>query len=217
MEHYRPPAIEIICYTAGILDGEGSIYLVQEDNRFGFSISQSHKNDGEALCRWLCEQWGCGNITVQTRGWNADNPQWHWSVAAAYQVQHILQCLLPYLRVKRRAAERALAHIDQRIASGVRFFLSAGEDQYIIDHSQESNGAIATALKRSRTAIREARERLGLPPSTYVNTSRAWTPEDKRYLLDHWRDTDDDTLGAALERSDKSIQHKRLKLGLLRE
>lgn len=51
MELFNKPTIEIICYTAGLFDGEGSIYYIKEDNRFGSTIAQAVSNNGEDLAR----------------------------------------------------------------------------------------------------------------------------------------------------------------------
>src|SRR6266545_3295962 len=164
MEHFVRPPIEVVCYTAGLLDGEGSIFHVVGKNRFGFSISQSSKNNGEDLCGWLKEQWGgIGYVHGQRRQWKGqERIQWHWIVAAAYEVQHGLGVTLPYLRVKRDAAERALAYIQQRLGDGVRYRWTAGENDYLRQHWEDHNDDIARAINRTPASIQHQRTVFGL-------------------------------------------------------
>ena len=216
MEHFVRPPIEVICYTAGLLDGEGSVFRVHGANRFGFSRSQSPKNNGEQLCRWLSEQWGIGNVNPQTKRWGEqEHVQWHWTVNAAHEVQHGLGLMLPYLRVKREAAERALAHIQQRLADGVRFLWTPGEIAYLREHYDESDSSIGRVIKRSTNAIAAQRIVLGLP--RVARAECFWNDIDDQYLRDNWQQLDDAELGAKLGRSAHSVKHQRCKLGLLRE
>ena len=217
MEHFVRPPIEVICYTAGLLDGEGSVFKVVSHNRFGFSLSQSEKNSGEQLCRWLAEQWGgIGHINGQTKRWNGrDHLQWHWTVNAAYEVQHGLGLMLPYLRVKRDSAERALAHIQQRLATGIRFIWTPGEIAYLREHYDESDSSIGRVIKRSTNAIAAQRIVLGLPRG--ARAERFWSDIDDQYLCDNWQQIDDIDLAAALGRTVGGVKHRRHKLGLLRE
>ncbi len=217
MEHFVRPPIEVICYTAGLLDGEGSVFKVVSHNRFGFSLSQSEKNSGEQLCRWLAEQWGgIGHINGQTKRWNGrDHLQWHWTVNAAYEVQHGLGLMLPYLRVKRDSAERALAHIQQRLATGIRFIWTPGEIAYLREHWRESDRAIGRVINRTSDAVRHQRIVFGIPCGARAECF--WSDADDQYLCDNWQQIDDIDLAAALGRTARGVKHRRHKLGLLRE
>ena len=219
MEHFVRPPIEVICYTAGLLDGEGTIFKVIADNRFGFSISQSAKNNGENLCHWLKEQWGgIGNIHGQTRYWKGRAQiQWQWQINAAYEVQHGLRHMLPYLRVKRDGAERALAYIQQRLDDGTRYLWTPGENDYLREHWRESDHVIAQVINRTPTAIRHQRRVLGIAGDSGFRYIRYWSDTDEQYIRDNWQQLDDEALGAALGRTAKSIRHRRHDLGLLRK
>ena len=162
MQHFNTPDVAIVAYTAGLLDGEGSIWAVE--NRFHTCITQSEGNDGEQLCRWLREQWGIGSVNCQrkvrdARWW----PMWSWNVAAGREVIHYLNAVLPYLRVKQRSAEQALAKLEKYcLTANRRFRWSAGEIEYLRANGHLTDTEIARALKRSRASVRDNREALGL-------------------------------------------------------
>ena len=210
MEHFVRPPIEIICYTAGLLDGEGSIFHVVGKNRFGYSLSQGEKNDGETLCRWLKEQWGIGRVhPQQSNDFGRTHLQWHWIVNAAYEVQHGLGAMLPYLRVKRDAAERALAYIQQRLDDGVRSLWTPGEIAYLREHWEESTEALAIAIDRTPDAIREQRRVLGLGHG--ARGTFYWNSREDQYLRDNW-DLDNGVIGDALGRTAGGVKNRRARL-----
>ena len=211
MEHFVRPPIEVVCYTAGLLDGEGTVFKVSAKNRFGFSLSQGSKNNGEDLCRWLKEQWGgIGNVNPQTRQWKGrEQIQWHWQVNAAHEVQHGLGAMLPYLRVKRAAAERARAHIQQRLADGVRSVWTSGEIAYLREHWEESTEALAIAIDRTPDAIREQRRVLGLGHG--ARGTFYWNSREDQYLRDNW-DLDHGVIGDALGRTAGGVKNRRARL-----
>jgi len=216
MEHFVRPPIEVICYTAGLLDGEGSVFKVSSKNRFGFSLSQSIKNNGEDLCLWLREQWGIGGVSPQTKEWPDKPPhiQWHWIVNAAYEVQHGLSAMLPYLRVKRERAELALAHFEERQAAGVRFFWTPGENAYLREHWREHNNDISRVIGRTPAAIARQRTNLGL--DLVQRDARIWREAEIQYLKDNWQRYSDSEIGATLGRSAGGVGHQRRLLGFRR-
>lgn len=160
MQHYRTPSLEIICYTAGLLDGEGSIGIA--GNRFNVSISQSEGNDGEGLLKGIRDEWfGIGSLfRCEPRyAYRQKHAVWIWTLGGVHQVEHLIQCCLPYLRVKRAAAERLLIAIADH--HGRREW-SAGEVAFLINHPEKKRGWIAKHLDRSPSSVAHKRRQLTL-------------------------------------------------------
>lgn len=161
MQHFSTPELAIVAYTAGLLDGEGAIWAV--GNRFYTCITQGEKNNGEQLCRWLQSQWGIGTICCQ-RKHNHENwwPVWVWHIAAAREVRHYLNAVMPYLFVRKARAEEALAKLERYITEYRRLRWTPGEIEFLRVNGDLSHTEVAKALNRSRTSVRDHREALGL-------------------------------------------------------
>lgn len=161
LEIYRAPTLEIVCYTAGFFDGEGSIWLQTAGNRYYAGVSQSTSNDGERLMRWLQSEWAVGTVNAQRKRHRGDEwIQWHWSVNAAREVRFFLGALLPYLHVKRTAAERALLIVP----TDRRTRWSPSEDRFIREQwAIASERDIAMRIERTETGLRHRARKLGLP------------------------------------------------------
>jgi hypothetical protein len=157
--HFATPPDRVIGYTAGFVDGEGSISL--QGNRYQVTVSQSEINDGEAICRWLQETWGFGIVYGQNKTFRHNYQQWMWSIAQARAVEHLLATCLPDLRVKRKKAIQALEWVQRHIAEGRRVHWSTGEDQWLLDHWDQADWQLAEAMGRTAVSIRHRRHRLG--------------------------------------------------------
>lgn len=170
---FRRPSEPVIGYTAGIIDGEGSIHFSKQagrrSHRANVSVSQSEGNNGETLLRSLQADWGIGTVCRQTkRGFAADPernwPMWHWSVAALREVEYLLTECLPYLRVKSVRAVEAIAWCRERLASGARVRWAPGEDLFISEYWREHDAWIAEQIGRTEQAVRHRRVELGFAP-----------------------------------------------------
>lgn len=102
---------EILAYTAGIIDGEGSVVIIKTkapDYKLGcnYQLRLSVGNTQEWLCQWLKMQFGGSVSSFQPR-----NPNWNigytWSLRAN-QVIPFLKSILPYLQLKSRQAQLAM-------------------------------------------------------------------------------------------------------------
>lgn len=102
-----------IAYTAGLLDGEGSISLAIHHgkvsknglpNRAPLLLIQLTSTDQEVIT-WLYETWGVGSVIV---GYRPKRPNhrtaYAWRVSGGNAAK-ILEAILPFLRIKRRQAE----------------------------------------------------------------------------------------------------------------
>ncbi len=97
--------IKDLSYTAGIIDGEGSICLIKRSTRYQkIFLSVSVGNTNEWLIQWLKMQYG-GDISTSKN--KTGSTMWHWDITR-YKASNFLKLILPYLRIKRPQAELAI-------------------------------------------------------------------------------------------------------------
>ena len=109
----------VLAYTAGIIDGEGSIHLTKGRNRklkqgYCISLVISVGNTNEWLVQWLKMQFG-GQVYYK----DCQNPKWKpcWTwIIANKQAGEFLELILPYLQIKRPQAEIALDFQSRKIS-----------------------------------------------------------------------------------------------------
>jgi hypothetical protein len=216
----RPPE-GIVGYTAGLIDGEGSIYFVAGNNRFGCNVAQSAGNDGEELVRWLREQWGIGTINCQRKASVDGNPPrnrsdcWIWAVNGGRELEWLLATCLPYLRVKRNKAERAVDLVRRRLDAGVRFAWTPGEDRYLSEHWREPDEDLAAAIRRPERSVRHRRRFLGLPRKPLGGYADKWSSDQDEYLRANLGCTNS-ALGGAIGKSQDAVRGRLRRLGLRR-
>jgi hypothetical protein len=100
-----PESKTTLAYIAGLMDGEGC--LTTQNDSFRLQIAMTD----EPVIRWLSEIGG----TVSLRKIYGNRKQcWRWLVMAQSEVHQLLSALLPFLRVKKNLARRALEHIEHR-------------------------------------------------------------------------------------------------------
>lgn len=105
-----------LAYAAGIIDGEGSIYITRSIRRFmteaglrerpAYVLRITVVHTDRPLVDWLAETFGGGarTLPVRDKKWK---PQFVW-VAGGGRAAQITGVLLPYMRVKVDQAELAL-------------------------------------------------------------------------------------------------------------
>ncbi len=221
MEHFATPSEGIVGYTAGLIDGEGSIYYLDGSNRFSCSVAQSETNNGEDLVRWLQHQWGVGRVHCQrkrgsfTSSVGPSYDCWIWAINTARGLEHVLVTCLPYLRVKRHKAEGAITYTRARVASGSRVTWSPGEDAHLRAHWREHDRDIAAALGRPERSIRHRGRLLGLPRKPPGGIARQWGADEDAYLRSHLHTTNA-AIGTALGRSRGMVRGRLQRLDLHR-
>lgn len=94
-----------IVYLAGIMDGEGTFYIGQDNrNQKSFNTRLYVVNTDERLINWLHENFG-GLIYSRT---SVKNPQWkkkfEW-ISHKSQILPICEAIYPYLICKKEQAE----------------------------------------------------------------------------------------------------------------
>ena len=102
----------LLAYTAGIIDGEGSISIARQ-SREKHIAGYSHRvqvcvtSTNEWLCQWLRLNWG-GNVYKGTTKTKPHYKQaWKWTIVTNKSI-NFLEAILPYLNLKRDEAELAI-------------------------------------------------------------------------------------------------------------
>lgn len=165
---YQAPDQAVIAYTAGLLDGEGSIYvpsrLHQERGQFRIEISQSVTNGGEQLFRGLQREWdGIGSVRLRPVEHGLCDA-WTWRLDRINEAEFLLRTCLPYLRVKRARAEAALAEFHGRKGERFRGPWALRELQFVRDNPDLTAIEIARVIRRSVNAIIIKRREIGAGP-----------------------------------------------------
>lgn len=108
-----------LAYTAGIIDGEGCIYIAKATAqynklrpRYGLFIKVASTD--EWLCQWLKFAWGGSIILIPNHSRNTKwSDAWNWTIQTN-QALLLLKAILPYLRLKRPQAELAIQFQERK-------------------------------------------------------------------------------------------------------
>jgi len=102
---------EVLAYTAGIIDGEGSIQITRtkrKDSYNGVALEMRVLvgNTKEWLCQWLKMQFG-GSVSV----WKSQKPNWNpcyvWQLRGQ-KASEFLGTIKPFLQLKGEQADLAI-------------------------------------------------------------------------------------------------------------
>lgn len=108
MDFFTPP-LDIVIYTAGIFDGEGTISLGKQHKTNGIVLRASISSTDIDFLYRIRQDWGnLGSIYVRKavrRPKQKIEGSWRMS---SQQVRHFLALLEPYLRIKRDRARLVL-------------------------------------------------------------------------------------------------------------
>jgi hypothetical protein len=103
-----------VAYIAGFFDGEGSISLcwpkAGNGKRYLKLRVRIGQNQREVL-DWVCSTVGAGSVLTEKKTYGTATKVMHRFVVTDVRAEEFLMTLLPYLRVKRAAAEDALEHV----------------------------------------------------------------------------------------------------------
>jgi LAGLIDADG DNA endonuclease family protein len=101
-------------YTAGFLDGDGSIMaqlVFRKDYKLGYQIRVSivfyQKTIHQDHLLWLKKQLGFGYIRTRRDGMT------EYTIVGLREVEHVLKLLYPFLRLKKALAAKVLVLIKQ--------------------------------------------------------------------------------------------------------
>lgn len=99
-----------IAYLAGLIDGEGSIYIgnpvVNDEGTRYFRTNVEITNGSKPMIDWLANTFGgkvCAYGPSQTPK-NSRQPHWRWIITGE-RVTHLCELILPYLTAKVRQCE----------------------------------------------------------------------------------------------------------------
>jgi hypothetical protein len=148
------------------LDGEGYIGTGGKKSTIRIIITQSEQNNGEALVRWLAEQWHMGKVYRQTRRTNLgiDSTIWTWQIGARRDALYLLECLIPNLIIKKSTALHATERIHKHIDSEQRWTRwTEAEDNFMREnYGKLTCREIATYLSRSHWSVMVHARSLGI-------------------------------------------------------
>ncbi len=125
----NPGEPELLAYLAGIIDGEGSIVMTKfKEGRYpvgGSTARISVANTDLLLMKWLVRTFGGHyHLNGDWQRWGGTKPCYHWVLNGSATAVACLTAVIPYLRVKRTKAVRALKlsqwRLEQRIVRSVR-------------------------------------------------------------------------------------------------
>lgn len=112
-------SLEAIVYTASALDTEGCIRIGRDNvNRRHFPSYRGIVFIGQTNHTWLewfKQVWG-GRVEPQRRKRKSHAQSWVW-VVSGKELVHLLQCTLPYFKLKHAQAELVL-ELSIRVAKG---------------------------------------------------------------------------------------------------
>jgi len=104
---------EMYAYTAGILDGEGCIYLHPPNKTMkAMYLMVSVANTSAWLCEWLKVQYG-GRVYNKPRAKATHSKCYQWEIYSR-QAGEFLNLIFPYLSLKRPQAELAIKFQEAR-------------------------------------------------------------------------------------------------------
>jgi hypothetical protein len=98
----------VLAYTAGIIDGEGSIYINNQKwkERLCLALRVSVVNTNEWLIQWFKMQYG-GHISSKYHGHERFKVAWVWELSGG-KASDFLKLIIPYLQIKKPQAEIAI-------------------------------------------------------------------------------------------------------------
>ena len=121
-----------LAYTAGIVDGEGSIGIARHKSKsckrgYTLELCVQVTSSDEWLCTWLKFAFG-SSISHSVN--NTGNPMWHW-ILGARKAADFLKLILPYLKSKRPQAELAIL-----FQNGKRYGGHKTDKQWAVEEAQ---------------------------------------------------------------------------------
>ena len=121
-----------LAYTAGIMDGEGSIGIARYKSKsckrgYTLELNVQVTSSDEWLCQWL--KFGFGGSLSHSIN-NAGNPMWHWIIAAR-KASEFLRLIKPYLRLKSPQADLAIKFQDAK-----RYRPSKSPEEMAVEEAQ---------------------------------------------------------------------------------
>jgi len=107
------PPYGLICYTAGLFDGEGCIHIQRKRGApVTCLLSQGEGNNGEAHLNRLCAEWGVGKVVCNRKPKEPNRrPIYVWRIGAINEAGWFLEVLRAEMRIKQATADTALTYL----------------------------------------------------------------------------------------------------------
>jgi len=139
-----------LAYLAGIIDGEGSIYMRIVNNTVSPRLQVV--NTDERLIDWLQSRYGGKRYVVTRMQRETHKPLHHWHLGAIASVP-LLKMVLPYLVLKREQAELAITAWEGRQPTPTthRRYGTARLDPAILDQRKEWVAEMRTLNKKGKS------------------------------------------------------------------
>ena len=96
-----------LAYLAGLIDGEGCILLFKQKERVRPTLRLAVGNTYRPVLEWAKEAVGAGSIITQPKQKLHHSQSWRWDIYSQNAVD-VLRQLLPYLKLKREQALKAI-------------------------------------------------------------------------------------------------------------
>ena len=113
-------------YTAGIIDGEGSICMTNRSRKsknFHWRITIEVANCDRIIIEWLYKNWG-GRTVFNKIDKRPNNRPKHIWIADGDTVRHILNIIFPYLIIKKKRAfwaQEAIRIQKEKLVEGYKY------------------------------------------------------------------------------------------------
>jgi hypothetical protein len=110
-------SIQELSYTAGIIDGEGSICMTRQVRKGTsyFYLRVSVGTTSKRLADWLHNRYGGAMFCVSRLNERHKQPIYFWKLQTTTGCQTFLQDIFPYLLIKTSQAKLALEYCEYKI------------------------------------------------------------------------------------------------------
>jgi hypothetical protein len=125
--------VSVLAYTAGVIDGDGSISISREGGRKGtrnYTLSIWVANTDRRLLDWLRSVYG-GSVSNPQKRSQYRKPMYQYHLTG-WRVATLLGLLLPYLKLKHPQAELALQFQSRKLRYGLD---RTADEELILDEA----------------------------------------------------------------------------------
>lgn len=182
-------------YLAGLIDGEGTIYLRPKERGFSGRVIVYQKD--RTILDWLQQQFRVGLVKEQNgedkelNGNTYQNDMHLWQVNRQEELAWLLAAVIPYLRIKRNKATEMLAALtvwtEEKKATGTQKMQLWGQEwEERFDHSymerywpkQLDGGSPMHGIRYPYGDARDVVAHLAAAPDSRQAFLPIWFPED---------------------------------------
>ena len=112
----KGPTLTDWVYAAGFVDGEGCIAVTRSflpaRGFYGYGVAVVVSNRDRHVLEWFREVWSGHVVSVQTSGRGLAQDAWNWRSPSGQSAQFFLEGIRPWLRIKTKQCDNALAMIQ---------------------------------------------------------------------------------------------------------